>query len=90
MSRPSATSPGGPAKARWRVQQRRPHARHGRNPRGALARLLGPDALTDLLALQPDLLAAMGTEAELHVQVLGDVGVPGLVVEGSARARCPA
>ena len=35
--------PGGLGKGALALQQRRPDGRHGRHPRGALARLLGPD-----------------------------------------------
>src|SRR6185503_4346928 len=62
--------------------------RHGRHPGGALAGLLGPDALADLLAGEPDLLAPVRSEAELHFQVLSHVGVPGLVV-GAQSAPLP-
>ena len=80
----------GPRKGPLALQQRRPDGRHGRDPRSALARLLGSDRAADLVALQPDLLAAVGAEAESDVQVLGDVARGPASSYGISPRRCPA
>ena len=84
MSRPSATSPGGSRKARWRAEQRLAHGRQHGDRDARVADLLGADRVADIFRAEVDCAAV-----EADVQVLGDAASASLVVAARCRGAAP-